>query len=101
HGHVPELHAAGVDAAGHVWSARWDGFCLTQYSPTGRELQRVMFPTKKVSCVTFGGPDYMDMYVTTAGGNDKTENGPAAGALYRVRLGVKGAPGFRSRIKVG
>jgi D-xylono/L-arabinono-1,4-lactonase len=89
-----------VDAAGHVWSARWDGFCLTQYAPTGRELQRMMFPTKKVSCVVFGGPDCMDMYVTTAGGNDKAENGPAAGALYRVRAGVKGVPEFRSRVKV-
>jgi D-xylonolactonase len=90
-----------VDAAGHVWSAYWDGFCLVQYSPTGRELQRVMFPTKKVSCVVFGGPDYMDMYVTTAGGNNKAENGPAAGALYRLRMGVKGVPEFRSRVSFG
>ncbi len=89
-----------VDAAGFVWSARWDGFCLTQYTPTGRELQRIMFPTKKVSCISFGGPDYMDMYVTTAGGNNKEENGPAAGALYRVRAGIKGVPEFRSRIAI-
>jgi D-xylonolactonase len=40
----------------------------------------------------------MDMYVTTAGGNNKAENGPAAGALYRLRLGVKGVPEFRSRV---
>jgi D-xylonolactonase len=89
-----------VDAGGYLWSARWDGFCLQHYSPTGRELQRIMFPTKKVSCVIFGGPDYQDMYVTTAGGNDKVENGPAAGALYRLRLGVQGVPEFRSRVKV-
>jgi D-xylonolactonase len=87
-----------VDAGGYVWSARWDGFCLQHYSPTGRELQRIMFPTKKVSSVAFGGPDYTDMYVTTAGGHDKAENGPSAGALYRLRLGVKGSPVFRSRI---
>lgn len=90
-----------VDAGGYIWSARWDGFCLQHYSPTGRELQRIMFPTKKVSCPTFGGPDYMDMYVTTAGGHDKAENGPAAGALYRLRLGVKGVPEFRSGVRVG
>jgi D-xylono/L-arabinono-1,4-lactonase len=89
-----------VDAGGYVWSARWDGFCLQHYSPTGRELQRIMFPTKKVSCPTFGGPDYMDMYVTTAGGHDKADNGPAAGALYRLRIGVKGVPEFRSRVKI-
>lgn len=90
-----------VDAAGCVWSARWDGFSLTHYAPTGRELQRIMFPTKKVSSVVFGGPDYTDMYVTTAGGHDKAENGPSAGALYRLHLGIKGVPEFRSRVKVG
>jgi D-xylonolactonase len=89
-----------VDAGGYIWSARWDGFCLQHYSPMGRELQRIMFPTKKVSCPTFGGPDYMDLYVTTAGGHDKADNGPSAGALYRLRLGVKGVPEFRSRVKV-
>lgn len=88
-----------VDADGNVWSARWDGYRLTQYAPDGRELRRVEFPTKKVSSVIFGGPDYKDMYVTTAGGHDKAENGETAGALYRLRLGVQGVPEFPSRIR--
>jgi D-xylonolactonase len=88
-----------VDAKGNVWSARWDGYRLTQYSPDGRELQRIQFPAKKVSSVIFGGPDYTDMYVTTAGGNNKEENGAAAGALFRLRLGVQGLPEYPSRIR--
>jgi D-xylonolactonase len=88
-----------VDADGNVWSARWDGYRLTQYAPDGSELRRVMFPAKKVSSVIFGGADYRDMYVTTAGGNDKHENGATAGALYRLRLGVQGSPEFPSRIR--
>jgi len=88
-----------VDAQGNVWSARWDGYCLVQYAPDGAELQRIQFPAKKVSSVIFGGPDYKDMYVTTAGGNDKTENGATAGALYRLRLGIQGLPEFPSRIR--
>jgi D-xylono/L-arabinono-1,4-lactonase len=88
-----------VDADGNVWSARWDGYRLTQYAPDGRELQRVKFPTKKVSSVIFGGPDYTDMYVTTAGGNNKEENGATAGALYRLRLGIQGLPEYPSRIR--
>jgi D-xylonolactonase len=98
-------HEAGVpdgmtvDADGNIWSARWDGYCLTQYAPDGSELQRINFPTKKVSSVIFGGPDYTDMYVTTAGGHDKHENGETAGALYRLRLGVQGLPEFASRIR--
>jgi D-xylonolactonase len=39
------------------------------------------------------------MYVTTAGGNNKEENGAAAGALFRLRLGVQGLPEYPSRIR--
>jgi D-xylono/L-arabinono-1,4-lactonase len=88
-----------VDGDGNVWSARWDGYRLTQYAPDGKELQRVKFPTKKVSSVIFGGPDHTDMYVTTAGGNNKEENGETAGALYRLRLGIQGLPEYTSRIR--
>jgi D-xylonolactonase len=88
-----------VDAEGCVWSARWDGYRLTRYAPDGTEMLRVKFPAKKVSSVIFGGPDYSDMYVTTAGGNNKAENGPAAGALFRLRAGVQGLPEFPSRIR--
>lgn len=88
-----------VDAEGNVWSARWDGYCLTQFAPDGSELRRVKFPAKKVSSVIFGGQDYKDMYVTTAGGNNKEENGATAGALYRLRLGVQGVAEYPSRIR--
>jgi D-xylonolactonase len=88
-----------VDADGYLWSARWDGWCLVRYAPDGQEVQRIAFPAAKVSCPTFGGDDYADLYVTTAGGDDKTRNGPGAGALYRLRLeDIRGVPEFRSRI---
>lgn len=87
-----------VDAEGYIWSARWDGHCLVRYTPEGVEERRINFPAKKVSSVTFGGPDYGDMYVTTAGGNNRDENGPGAGALFRLRLGIKGLPEFPSRV---
>jgi D-xylonolactonase len=88
-----------VDAEGCVWSAQWDGGCLIRYAPDGTELRRITFPAKKVSSAIFGGPDLMDLYVTTAGGDDKAANGPGAGALFRVRLDVRGVPEYRSRIQ--
>lgn len=88
-----------VDAEGYVWSARWDGWCLVRYAPDGSEVTRVEMPTKKISSVIFGGPEYQDMYITTAGGHDREENGPTAGALYRLRLGIQGVPEFPSRIR--
>lgn len=87
-----------VDAEGHVWSAHWDGGCLVRYAPDGREVDRVEFPTRKVSSAVFGGEEYRDLYVTTAGGEDRDAEGPGAGALFRVDPGVSGLPEFRSRV---
>lgn len=87
-----------VDALGHVWSARWDGSCLVRYTPGGVEERRILFPAKKVSSLTFGGRDYTDIYVTTAGGDNKPEEGEGAGALFRLNLGIRGVEEFYSRI---
>jgi len=87
-----------VDAEGYVWSARWGGSCLARYAPDGTEDRRIHFPAKKVSSVMFGGKNYTDIYVTTAGGNNKEEDSPGAGALFRVNLGIRGVPEFPSRI---
>ncbi len=89
-----------VDSRGDIWSTRWDGWCAVRYSPGGQELGRIRFPVKKVSSVVFGGPDCQDMYFTTAGGQKKEENGPQAGALFRVRASVPGTVEFYSRIGV-
>lgn len=87
-----------VDANGYVWSARWDGSSLVRYSPQGEQECRIWFPARKVSSVSFGGADYTDMYITTAGGQDKTAEGPGAGGLYRLNLGIAGKPEYLSRI---
>ena len=87
-----------VDSEGYVWSARWDGSALYRYSPSGVQERKVEFPAKKVSSVIFGGDDLTDMYVTTAGGQNKTEEGYGAGALFGMNLGVKGVAEFCSRI---
>ena len=87
-----------VDAEGCVWSARWDGGCLLRYDPDGSEMLRIDFPANKVSSVTFGGADYDDIYVTTAGGDNKTQEGAGAGALFHLNLGIQGVPEFPSRI---
>ena len=87
-----------VDAEGFIWSARWNGSCLLKMSPNGQVLEHLMFPVKKVSCVTFGGDDLTDMYVTTAGGQNPAENGELAGALFRLNIGVKGRLEFRSKL---
>jgi D-xylonolactonase len=89
-----------VDAEGYVWSAIWGGGCLLRFAPDGTETLRIPFPAHNVSSVTFGGDDYTDLYVTTAGGEDTAAHGERAGALFRLRLGIQGVPECRSMIAV-
>jgi D-xylonolactonase len=87
-----------VDGQGYVWSARWDGSSLFRYAPDGSAAGQIRFPARKVSSVIFGGSDLMDMYVTTAGGDNRAENGPGAGGLFRLNLGIQGKPEYLSRL---
>ena len=87
-----------VDAEGHVWSARAGGSALFRYSPEGVEETSILFPAKMVSSAGFGGEDLSDIYVTTIGGDKRAEMGPGAGALFRLRPGVKGVPDYYSRV---
>lgn len=89
-----------VDSEGFVWSARWDDGALYRYAPTGEIDRRIEFPARKVSSVVFGGSKYTDLYITTAGGDNKAAEGPGAGALFRLRPGVRGRAPFLSRIRL-
>ncbi len=89
-----------VDADDHVWSARWNGGKVVRYAPDGEQITEIELPARKVSSVTFGGPEYEELYVTTAlSGGDRSTEGEGAGSLFRLSdVGVGGTPEFRSRI---
>lgn len=88
-----------VDAEGNIWSARWDGEALYKYTADGTRVGKVVFPVRKVSSIAFGGDDLHMAYVTTAGGDKRGDvEGPLAGSLFRVDLGVHGRAPFRSRV---
>lgn len=89
-----------VDAEGGVWTAVWDGSCVVRLLPSGEVERKISLPARKVSSLTFGGPELRDMYITTAGGNSKEEDGVSAGALFCIRGQALGKPEFFSRIAV-
>ena len=89
-----------VDADGYVWSARAGGSALVRYTPDGALDMRIPFPARMVSSVTFGGPDLDEIYVTTIGGDNRAEQGPGAGGLFRLKLGIRGVPDYHSRISI-
>ena len=73
---------------------------ILRYTPDGEQEREITFPANRVSSVTFGGPDMDEMYVTTVGGYNKAEEGPGAGALFRLKLGIRGVPDYYSRINI-
>lgn len=85
-----------VDAAGDLWSTRWDGFALVRHAPDGRVRERVQFPVAQVSSVCFGGPELDRMFLTTAGGAPGAST--LDGALFELRAGARGRAEFRSRV---
>jgi D-xylonolactonase len=86
-----------VDSEGGVWSARFGGGVLVRYLPDGSEERRIPIPARKVSSLTFGGHDLKDIYITTAGDDDRASD-RSAGAVFKLTLGVKGLPRHFSRI---
>ncbi|XP_035006618.1 regucalcin isoform X2 [Hippoglossus stenolepis] len=86
-----------VDAEGRLWVACYNGGRVINIDPaTGVRLQTVSLPVMKITSCCFGGPDYSDLYVTSASlGLEQSESRqqPLAGHTFRVRgLGVKGRP---------
>ena len=97
-GSVPD--GMTVDAEDCIWSARWDGWALYRYNTHGEEMDRIDFDVKKVSCPTFGGSNYEDIYVTSAGGEDPDNNGILAGGTFRLNYPTKGKAEYRSNIEI-
>jgi len=86
---------ATVDAQGGLWSAQFDGACLVRYAADGRMDRVVRLPVSKPTSCTFGGPDYRDLYVTTAtrglDGSARASQ-PLAGRVLVVDVGMQGLP---------
>jgi L-arabinonolactonase len=86
---------AAVDADGGVWSAHWDGGCVVRYAPDGTESHRIALPVTRPTCVALGGPEFNELFITTATIGLKEEQlqaQPAAGAILRVPRASRGFP---------
>jgi len=91
---------ATLDAEGRLWSAVWDGSSIVRLHLDGSIDRRIALPARKVSSLIFGGENYSDLYITTAGGNTRQEDGAQAGALFRLQSQGRGIAEFFSRIEI-
>jgi D-xylonolactonase len=93
-----------VDTQGHVWSAIWGGYCVIEFDVDGKEVNRYKTTCARPSCVSFIGPDYKRMVITSYGANGEPEFGVNGGGMFTMMCDAPGsAPGraeFNSRITV-
>lgn len=80
-----------LDVEGYVWTALWNGGAVRRYAPDGRLDTVLEFPVQRVTACTFGGAELTDLYVTSIGASPEPHE-TAAGALFRVAVGVRGLP---------
>lgn len=84
-----------VDAQGFVWSAHWDGWCVTRYAPDGKVDRVINLPVPRPTSCAFGGQDYSTLYVTSARirlSAQQLAEAPLSGSVFAIRAGVCGLP---------
>lgn len=87
-----------IDQQGNLWSALWDGWCVVQFTSTGKEIQRVKLPVQCPTCPTFGGKDLTELYITSASvglSQKQIQQGFYAGDLFCLSPVSPGMPTHR------
>ena len=84
---------AAIDAEGGYWCAVHGGGRLRRYRSDGWLDREIMLPVSQPTMCAFAGDDLDILYVTSASDGlnaDQMDAEPTAGALLRLRPGVKG-----------
>ncbi|MGP1396078.1 MAG: SMP-30/gluconolactonase/LRE family protein [Inquilinaceae bacterium] len=82
-----------VDAEGFVWSAHWDGWCVTRYDPDGKVERVVNLPVPRPTSCVFGGDDLATLFVTSARirlSAQQLAEAPQSGSVFAVATGFTG-----------
>lgn len=92
----PDGHTIDVD--GNLWQALYGGSKVLRISPEGKVTGEVHLPTRNVTCCVFAGTD---LFITTAKEDEPekyTDSAKFAGNLFKVNVGVRGAPKNKARL---
>ncbi|CAN7997770.1 unnamed protein product [Ixodes hexagonus] len=88
------------DALGRLWVACYDGGRVLNVDPeTGALLRQVTVPASRPTSCCFGGPNYDELFVTSAWRGltqDQLKSEPLSGSVFRITgLGVSGCPAYK------
>ncbi len=91
-----------IDEEDKLWVALWDGWKIIRVDPSkGDVISQIDLPAARITSAVFGGPDYSDLYITSARvglTEEQLEEQPLAGSLFVVKNpGVRGLPSVRYR----
>ena len=96
--HIPPEHGwpdgMTIDADGGLWVALWRGSAVHRYLD-GRLDRTIDLPVSLPTSCAFGGDDLDELFVTSATEGLSAEEHvaqPLAGAVFRLRPGVRGLP---------
>lgn len=84
-----------VDSDGYVWSAHWDGWCVTRYDPAGAVDRVINLPVPRPTSCMFGGDGLSTLYVTSARirlSAKQLAEAPLSGSIFAVQTGARGLP---------
>jgi len=82
-----------IDSEGCLWSAHWQGFRVTRYTPEGNIDRVIEVPVPTPTCMAFGGPEMTTLYITTAKkglSNQQLSDYPDSGNLFVIETGIRG-----------
>jgi sugar lactone lactonase YvrE len=102
----PDCDGLAVDQEGGVWIASTGSGVITRLSPDGVVERRVAVPGGHPTSLCFGGPDWRDLYVTTAaeGAVQAVLSGQPPphrdAAIYHARSDIPGVPVGKTRFRL-
>lgn len=84
-----------VDSQGYIWSAHWDGWRLTRYTPDGFIDKIVAMPVPRPTSMAFGSSNLSKLYITSASyglTSDELKGAPLSGSLFVYDASIPGKP---------
>ncbi|PYH93518.1 calcium homeostasis protein Regucalcin [Aspergillus ellipticus CBS 707.79] len=97
-GEPKEPDGFAIDEEGCIWSAIYGGGRVIRISPEGKVIGEISLPTRNITCPAFVGTE---LFITTAKDDVNDDQLPESvrygGRLYRVDVGIRGAPKHQFR----
>jgi sugar lactone lactonase YvrE len=92
-----------IDIEDKLWIAHWGGYKVGRWDPiSGKMIDKIDIPVKRVSSLTFGGYELDELFITTAirGFSEKEEDiisssGDYDGMVFRTKTYTKGIDNYR------